>query len=141
MSADGLDIVERTAFVPEPLEGGAIMRRGDTYFCIGSHLSGWDPNPNVYSTAKRLEGPWSAFHDIAPPETNTYGGQSAMLLRIDGPGEDDAVIFIGDIWKPNALWDSRYLWMPMELHGDRLFLPAPHPWRVNVRTGTATTLP
>jgi hypothetical protein len=44
---------------------------------------------------------------------------------------------MGDIWKPRTQWDSRYLWMPVEIGNGRLWLPAPRPWRINVKTGVA----
>ncbi|MFN2975657.1 family 43 glycosylhydrolase [Terriglobus aquaticus] len=136
LSADALEVVEKTAFVPAPLEGGAVVRTGGLYFCIGSHMTGWKPNPDVYATAKSLAGPWSTFQNLAPPEMNTYGGQSAELLKVAGrDGRPDAVIFIGDIWKPQALWDSRYLWMPLQVRNGAMMLPKPEPWSIDVNTG------
>ena len=138
LSEDGLNVAEKTAFVAAPLEGGAIVHTGGMYYCVGSHLTGWKPNPNVYATAKSLVGPWTQFQDVAPPGANTYGGQSAMLLKVAsaqrGSGKPDAVIFVGDMWKEGALWDSRYLWMPMEVHDGKMTLPAPRPWRIDVKT-------
>lgn len=136
LSPDALSVAERTAFVPAPLEGGAIVRTGGIYYCLGSHMTGWKPNPDVYATATSLAGPWSAFQNIAPPATDTYGGQSAELLKVAGVGgRPDAVIFIGDVWKPETLWDSRYLWMPMEVQNGTMRLPPPAPWSVDVKTG------
>ncbi len=136
LSADALEVAEKTAFVSAPLEGGAIVHVGDLYYCVGSHMTGWKPNPNVYATANSLAGPWSQFQDIAPPESNTYNGQSAMLLKVDGPEDRDVVIFIGDIWKPKALWDSRYLWMPMKVDDGKMELPSPAPWRIDRKTAS-----
>ena len=59
-----------------------------------------------------------------------------MLLKVTG-SKATAVIFMGDIWKPRTQWDSRYLWMPVEIGNGRLWLPAPRPWRINVKTGVA----
>jgi hypothetical protein len=42
---------------------------------------------------------------------------------------------IGDRWKPNELWDSRYIWMPLEIEGGKMRLPEPKPFRINVHTG------
>lgn len=83
------------------------------YYAIGSGLGAAGCQPNKYATATSLEGPWSEFKDIAPPETNTYGAQSTMMLKVVGT-KTTTVIFMGDIWKPKAQWDSRYLWMPLE---------------------------
>lgn len=141
LSEDALSVTEKTAFVAAPLEGGAIVHTGGLYYCVGSHMTGWKPNPDVYATAKSLGGPWSSFADVAPPEANTYGGQSAMLLKVAGVKGKDAVLFIGDVWKPETLWDSRYLWMPMEVSGGKMTLPQPHPWRIDVKTTEVTAVP
>jgi hypothetical protein len=119
------------------MEGGAIVHYEGLYYSIGSALTGWNPNPNKYATATSLEGPWSAFEDIAPPETKTYGSQSTMLLKVTG-SKTTSVIFMGDVWKPRTQWDSRYLWMPLQIGGGKLWLPKPAPWKINLRTGETT---
>jgi len=57
-----------------------------------------------------------------------------MLVKIVGT-KATTVIFMADIWKPATQWDSRYLWMPLEINGASLRLPAPQPWTIDVRTG------
>ena len=104
------------------------------YYAVGSALTGWDPNPNKYATAEKLEGPWSEFKDIAPPETKTYGSQSTMLLKVVGT-KTTSVLFMVDIWKPKTQWDSRYLWMPLEIGSGKLWLPEPKPWSIDMKTG------
>jgi hypothetical protein len=140
LSDDFLSVEQQMSLVDAPLEGGAIVHYGDLYYAIGSHLTGWRPNPNVYATARSLRGPWSAFHDIAPPESNTYGSQSTMLLKVQGT-KATTVIYMGDIWKPKALFDSRYLWMPVTIGGGQLRLPSPRNWKINVKTGQSKILP
>jgi hypothetical protein len=137
LSDDYLDVAERTCFIKAPLEGGAVCHVGDTYYCVGSHMSGWKPNPNLCATATKLSGPWSAFTDIAPPATNTYGSQSAFLLDVRGD-KAETVIYVGDQWRPRTQWDSRYLWMPMEIGGGHLRLPPPRPWTIDVKSGVVT---
>lgn len=134
LSADYLDVEKQMSLVPAPLEGGALVHYGGLYYVIGSHLTGWAPNPNVYATATGLEGPWSEFQDIAPPELKTYGSQSSMLLKIVGT-KTTSVIFMSDQWKPETLWDSRYLWTPLEIGDGKLWLPQPRPWKINIRKG------
>lgn len=103
------------------------------YYAIGSASTGWRPNPNKYATAKSLEGPWSEFKYVAPPETNTYGSQSTMMLNVTGK-KATTVIFMGDIWKPQTQCDSRYLWMPLEIGDGKLRLPEPKPWTLNINS-------
>lgn len=141
LTADRLDAREEVAFIPAPIEGGAIVRHEGLYYCIGSHLTGWWPNVNKYLTAERLEGPWSELRDFAPPESHTYGSQSTNLLKITGT-KQTTVIYLGDMWRPYELSDSRYLWHPLEIGGGQLQLKPkgwmPGPWRIDVQTGEVT---
>lgn len=136
LSEDYLAVEKEMCLVPAHLEGGAIVHYDGLYYVVGSELTGWGPNPNKYATAKSLAGPWSEFRDIAPPETRTYGSQSTMLLKVAGR-KTSAVIFMADVWKPGAQWDSRYLWMPLEIGAGKLWLPEPKPWTLDITTGAA----
>ena len=136
LSDDYLSVEKEICLIPEHMEGGAIVHYHGLYYVLGSELTGWRANPNKYATAKSLAGPWSEFKDIAPPEKNTYGAQSTMLLKITGT-KTTSVIFMGDIWKPETQWDSRYLWMPLEIGGGKLSLPEPREWTLDVITGEA----
>lgn len=134
LTDDYLDVKEATSFVQSPLEGGAIVHYKGLYYALGSGLTGWRPNPNKVATAPSLAGPWSEFADIAPPATNTYGSQSTLLLKVEGT-KSTTVIFMADIWKPSTQWESRYLWMPVEIGDGKLWVPEPRPWTINVKTG------
>lgn len=136
LSEDYLTVEKEICLIPEHMEGGAIVHYGNLYYAIGSALTGWSPNPNRFATATTLAGPWSEFKDIAPPETNTYGAQSTLLLKVVGH-KATTVIFMGDIWKPNTQWDSRYLWMPLQIGGGKLRLPEPKEWTLDIKTGQA----
>jgi hypothetical protein len=138
--SDDFMSVEQTAFIKAPLEGGALAHVGNLYYVIGSHMTGWRPNPNVYATAPSLAGPWTEFKNLAPAEANNYESQSTMLVKVAGT-KRTTVIFMGDIWKPKALWDSRYLWMPLEMGDGTMQLPAPSPWTLNIKTGETALLP
>jgi len=139
LSADYMNVEKEMSLIPAHMEGGAIVHYKGLYYSIGSALTGWDANPNKYAVAKSLEGPWSEFKDIAPPSTNTYGSQSTMLLKVEGE-KSTTVIFMADVWKPKTQWDSRYLWMPLEIGGGKLWLPSPAPFLLNIKTGEAKKL-
>lgn len=136
LSDDYLTVEKDVCRIQAPLEGGAVVRYQGLYYAIGSALTGWNPNPNKYATATKLEGPWSEFKDIAPPETRTYGSQSTMMLKVVGT-KKTTVIFMSDIWKPRTQWDSRYLWMPLEIGDGKLWLPEPKEWTLDIETGEA----
>lgn len=134
LSSDYMDVEKEMTLVKAHMEGGAIVHYNGLYYSIGSALTGWNANPNKYSTAPSLEGPWTEFKDIAPVTTNTYGSQSTMLIKVVGT-KKTTVIFMGDIWKPKTQYDSRYLWMPLEIGDGKLWLPEPKPWKLNIKTG------
>jgi hypothetical protein len=137
LSEDYMDIEKEICLIAEHMEGGAIVHYKGLYYAIGSGLTGWNPNPNKYATAPSLAGPWTEFKDIAPPETKTYGSQSTLLLKVVGT-KGTTVLYLGDIWKPKTQWDSRYLWMPVEIHDGKLWLPQPQKFSINVKTGLIT---
>src|SRR6266567_1173679 len=134
LSDDYLSVEKKVSFIQAHLEGGALVHYNGLYYVIGCHITGWHPNPNVYATSPSLSGPWTTFKDIAPPETNTYGAQSTLMLKIAG-SKKTTIIYMGDVWRPKALWDSRYLWMPLEIDNGNLRLSPPHDWTLNVKTG------
>jgi hypothetical protein len=140
LSDDYLSVDKQMSFVNARLEGGAIVHYQGLYYVMGSHLTGWRANPNVYATAPSLSGPWTEMHDIAPPETNTYDTQSSMLLKVAG-SKTTTVIYMGDRWMPGTLWDSRYVWMPVQIGDGKMTLPKPQPWKIDVRTGITTVAP
>jgi hypothetical protein len=140
LSDDYLNVEKEVCLIPEHMEGGAIVHYDGLYYVLGSQLTGWRANPNKYATAKSLAGPWSEFKDIAPPEKRTYGAQSTMMLKITGT-KTNCVIFMGDMWRPQAHWDSRYLWMPLEIGNGKLRLPEPREWTLDVTTGEARIKP
>ncbi len=139
LSSDYMDVEKEMTLVKAHMEGGAIVHYNGLYYSIGSGLTGWNANPNKYSTAPTLEGPWTEFRDIAPVATNTYGSQSTMLIKVNGTKET-TVIFMGDIWKPKTQYDSRYIWMPLEIGDGKLWLPEPKPWKLNLKTGESSII-
>lgn len=134
LSNDYLGTEKEMCLIPQHMEGGALVHYNGLYYVVGSALTGWSPNPNKYAIAMNLEGPWSEFKDIAPPDACTFGSQSTMMLKVVGT-KTTTVIFMGDIWKPGTQWDSRYLWMPVQIGGGKLWLSEPQPWQLDLATG------
>lgn len=139
LSPDYMSVEKEMCLIPEHMEGGALVHYNGLYYVVGSALTGWRPNPNKYATAPKLEGPWSEFKDIAPPDKYTYGSQSTMMLKVAGT-KATSVIFMGDIWRPQSQWDSRYLWMPVQIGDGKLWLPQPQPWTLDIKTGRVAVL-
>jgi hypothetical protein len=140
LSDDFMSVEKEMSFVNARLEGGAIVHFNGLYYALGSHLTGWKPNPNVYATSPSLAGPWTDVQNVAPPETNTYDSQSSMLVKVVGT-RTTSVIYVGDRWNPAALWDSRYIWMPATIGDGKLWVPRLEPWKIDVKTGVTTIVP
>jgi hypothetical protein len=51
---------------------------------------------------------------FAPLNTRTYNSQSGFTLRIAGK-KKTTYLYLGDQWDSNSLWESRYIWLPMEI--------------------------
>ncbi len=100
------------------LEGEAIFKANGHYFYIGSHTTGWDPNPAFAAVADSITGPWKELGNPCRGEGSelTFGAQSTFVLPVAGkPG---AFIFIADRWRPKNAIDGRYVWLPVTISGD-----------------------
>lgn len=144
LADDYLSVEKETCFIKAPLEGGGLVHYQGLYYVIGSKMSGWYPNPNKYATSPRLEGPWSEFTDIAPPDTKTYQSQSTFMMKVVGT-KATSVLFMGDRWMnsdhPHRLADARYVWMPLEIGAGKLRLPQPEEWTIDLKTGETLLKP
>ncbi len=100
------------------LEGEAIFKANGHYFYIGSHTTGWAPNPAFAAVADTLIGPWKELGNPCrgPNAELTFGAQSTYVLPVAGkPG---AFIFMADRWAPKNAIDGRYVWLPITITGD-----------------------
>jgi len=107
------------------LEGEAIFKANGHYFYIGSHTTGWAPNPAYGAVADSLIGPWKEIGNPCRGEGAelTFGAQSTYVLPVAGkPG---AFIFIADRWRPKNAIDGRYVWLPIVIDRDTYTIP----WR------------
>jgi hypothetical protein len=102
-----------TAFEDKSVEAPVVMRRGDTYYLVGSNCTGWDPNPAVSATAPSPKGPWKLLGNPCkgPDSEITFYCQSAFAIKY--PGKPGEFIIAFDRWKKEDLGDSRYAWFPV----------------------------
>lgn len=84
------------------------------YYALMSHKTGYRPNNVVAFRADSLEGPWSQPFMIAPLNTRTYNSQSGFVLTVKGT-KKTTHLYMGDQWDSNSLWESRYIWLPIEV--------------------------
>ncbi len=123
-------------------ESPAMFRKDDTYYFLGSHLTGWERNDNYYYTARSLRGPWTRQGVIAPEGTLTWNSQVTFVLPIEG-SHDTTFMFMGDRWSyPRQASAATYIWQPLKVEGDSLSMPEyQDSWRIDAATGTVTPGP
>ncbi|GAB1193728.1 hypothetical protein APSETT444_002956 [Aspergillus pseudonomiae] len=118
------------------LEAPTIIQTDDSYYALMSHKTGYRPNNVVAFRADSLEGPWSQPFMVAPLNTRTFNSQSGYSLKIKG-SKKTTYLYIGDQWDSNSLWESRYIWLPMEIDDKKktLELVWNDVYDLNVKTG------
>jgi hypothetical protein len=139
LSADYTTAQSSVAAFPE-IESPAIAKVGGRYFLLGSHLTGWGTNDNVYASALSLSGPWSGFTDVAVSGTRTYDSQTSFLLPVTGSA-GTSYVYLGDRWNAGDLNSSLPVWLPITLTSSGTAALSWHPsWGIDTATGL-TTLP
>ncbi|KAI0554876.1 carbohydrate-binding module family 35 protein [Xylaria curta] len=96
------------------LEAPTIIQTEKSYYALMSHKTGYRPNNVVAFRADSLSGPWSQPWIVAPLNTRTFNSQSGFTLRIKGTNRT-TYLYLGDQWDSNSLWESRYIWLPIEI--------------------------
>ncbi|KAL4988338.1 glycosyl hydrolase [Aspergillus falconensis] len=136
LTDDYLDVANVTFGWEYFAESPALIKRGETYFIFGSHLTGWSPNDNIYSTATSLSGPWTNWTEFAPVGSNTFSSQVNYIL----PLGTDKAIYMGDRWVSTNLAASTYVWLPLEIDGATATasLEWYDSWSVDLASGTWT---
>lgn len=64
--------------------------------------------------ADKLSGPWSQPFIVSPLNKRTFNSQSGFSIRIEGT-KKTTYLYIGDQWDSNSLWESRYIWLPVDI--------------------------
>lgn len=108
------------AFVGASREAPAVWAHQGRYYFLGSGCTGWAPNGAEYAVAPTPLGPWEVKGSpcVGPEAKTTFGAQSTFVLPVAGhPG---AFIFLADRWNAGDLQDSRYVWLPLEVEGDKV---------------------
>jgi Glycosyl hydrolases family 43 len=107
-------------------EAPAIVKHGGCYYMLASGCTGWSPNAARVLVADSIWGPWSravnpcrGFNPMTRMGAHkTFGGQSTYILPVqDRPG---AHIAMFDVWRPDDLVTSGYVWLPIRFQGDAL---------------------
>lgn len=104
-------------FKDKQYEAPVIFKKDGKYYFFGSGCTGWNPNAAKSAVADQLTGPWKELGNPAVDEGGniTYSGQSAFSYTLP----DGTIIAAFDIWRPQGLHDSRYLWLKVEWENGR----------------------
>lgn len=96
-------------------EAPALFKKDGTYWMITSGCTGWDPNAARLFSAPSIWGPWKQHPNPCRGEgaDKTFGGQGTFVL----PLADGNFLFMADIWRPQSLMYSGYLWIPIRFDG------------------------
>jgi hypothetical protein len=138
LSADYTSVVSSVAVFTD-LEAPAMAKVNGRYFLFASHLTGWNTNDNVYSTATSLSGPWSGFVNFAPAGSNTYTSQTSFVLPVTGSAGTNYV-YLGDRWNSGNLNASLPVWLPLTITGSVAAMSWFSSWGIDAGTG-AVSLP
>lgn len=103
------------------------------YYMFGSHLSGWTPNDNVYTTSTSITGPWSSWAIFAQSGSLTYQSQTNYVLNLS----DNEAFYLGDRWVSTDLGSSTYIWLPLNISGTSATMPYFSSWVPNVSGAVA----
>lgn len=123
-------------------ESPAVFKHKDTYYWIGSGLTGWERNDNYYFTAKSLAGPWKNRGAVAPEGTLTWNSQSTFVFPVVG-NKTTTFIYMGDRWSfPKQRATATYVWQPLIFNDDEISMPEyRESWTINVETGVWKDVP
>lgn len=133
LSPDYLSVEQRIIkFEGIHREAYAVFKRNGLYYMVTSAATGWNSNRNGYMYSPNLSGPWSSLEEIAPGSSNTYDSQSNYII----PVSNGQFIFAGDRWNPNALSDSKYVWLPIRFSsGNSISIGWDEQWWIDTRSG------
>lgn len=120
-------------FVGAFREAPAMFKRGGMYYLLTSACTGWEPNQGCYSTAKTIDGTWSALRPLG--DRLTYDTQPTYVLPIAGT-RTTTYIYVGDRWMDPGLPESKTILFPLEFAPDGSLTMANHKqWRIDLSTG------
>jgi len=137
LSSDYLSVTSAVTVLGD-YEAPAMVKVAGRYFILGSHLTGWSTNDDVYASATSLSGPWSSFQDFAPAGTNTYNTQVSNIITVQGTS-GTTYIYTGDRWTTSDLGSSPLVWLPLAISGSTVSLTWYSSWTLDTVAGTWST--
>lgn len=121
LSDDYLSVDTMIANVKGMGESPAMFKKNGIYYLLTSNLTSWERNDNYYFTATNIAGPWTKQGLFCPENTLTWNSQSTYVLMLP----NGTPMYMGDRWSyPHQASSATYVWLPMQVDGTRLSIPA-----------------
>ncbi len=120
-------------------EAPVVFRHDGKYYLLGSHCTGWNPNPGRTAVADKITGPWRELGNFAVGQgaDRTYEGQTAHSFTVPGKdGKEERVVML-DSWKPQNLPTSQYIWLPLEWEGEKPVAKYQKTWKLPAQLAPA----
>ncbi len=122
-------------------EAPALLKSGDTYFCLCSHQTWWHNNDNHYATASSMQGPWTEQGVFAPSGSDTWNSQTTCVIPVAGSSAH-TFIYAGDRWSDGNWLSGVNVWQPLTISNGKLSLPSYHSdWTIDLATGIWRDVP
>ena len=120
----------KRVFIDQSREAPAIFKHNQKYYLITSACTGWDPNTAEYAVADSIIGNWTVVGNpcTGADAEHTFFAQSTFVLPVEG--KSDLFIAMFDRWNKTDLDDSRYIWLPVIFHGDKIEIPWKQEWQI-----------
>jgi len=135
-----------------PLSGDAreapyvIKLKGRYWLFVSGHGVGgsaWNGSPTSYTTAEKLEGPWTPFKKMAcaPESKDCFNAQNDFLFEVHGSA-GSFVLWGGDRWSQRTgTGVGKNVWLPLHWKGDEPLLKWYPIWNVDTAAGIWTADP
>jgi beta-xylosidase len=121
-------------FVDESREAPAVFKHDGRYYCTTSGCTAWAPNPALCAVSDQVMGPWNVIGNpcvgTAEQVATTFESQATFVLPVQG--RRNAFIMMVDRWNRHDLRDSRYVWLPIELHDGMVSVRWHEQWDLRV---------
>lgn len=99
-------------------ESPSPFKHAGKYFLITSGTTGWAPNPGDLAVSDNPLGPYKSLGNPFKGAGGNTSFRSQSTFVIPHPGAPaGSFIYLGDRWKPEALADARYVWLPFRVTG------------------------
>ena len=126
------------------IEGSTVFLLS-TYYMMGSHLSGWAPNPAELCTSNRNDSlvniTWTnVVNGQCPNPTNSSKSYNSQITTVERYQDDVngkyTFMYMSDIWNYPNLTEATYLWLPIDFQGNNSaqafpFIPYLETWKLS----------